>query len=67
MYDVHMACRMPYTINISIIHIIIQYFFVLNTFSVINLLHKNNGGPPTSKNNLCGPLKKNNAHPCLIL
>jgi len=48
MYNVHMACRMPYTINISIIHIIIQYFFVLNTFSVINLLQKNDGGPQTS-------------------
>jgi len=54
-----MVCRIPYTINISIIHIIIQYFFVLNVivcfecdvlnmkFSVINLLEKNDCGPPT--------------------
>jgi len=65
MYDVHMACCMPYTITISIIHIIIQYFFVLNTFSVINLLPKNDGGPQTSKNNFCGPRgKKKGAYPC---
>jgi len=40
MYDIHMACRMPYTINISIIHIIIQYFFVFNKCSVTNLFKK---------------------------
>jgi len=38
MYYVHMACCMTYTINISIINIIRQYFFVFNKFSVINLL-----------------------------
>jgi len=38
MYEVPVACRMPYTIYISIIHIIIQYFFVLNKFSVINYI-----------------------------
>jgi len=41
---------MPNTININIIHIIIQYFFVLNKFSVINLLQKIDGGSQTSKN-----------------
>jgi len=40
---------MPYTINISIIHTITQYLFVLNKFYVINLLQKNDGGPQTSK------------------
>jgi len=38
---------MPYTINISIIHIIIQHFLVLNRFSVVNLVLKNDGGPQT--------------------
>jgi len=50
-----MACRMPYTINISIIHIIIQYFFVLNKFSVLNLLQNNDCGPQTSKQKKMGP------------
>jgi len=61
MYDVHMACCMPYTIksiNISIIDIKIQYLFVLNKFSVINLRPKNDGVPLTSKRNVFGLGKK---------
>jgi len=58
-----MSCAIYiYTINISIIHIIIQYFIVLNKFSVINLLQKNDGGPQNRKNVLCDPRKKQGAH-----
>jgi len=63
MYEVHMACRMPSTIIISIIRIIIQYFFVLNKFSVINLHQKNDGGPQTSKK-IMWPSEKKCAPPC---
>jgi len=49
---------MPYTINISIVHILILYFVVLNKFSVINGLQKDDGGPQTSKKILCGPRGK---------
>jgi len=53
----HVVCHI-YTINFSNIHVIIQYFFVLNKVSVINLLLKNDGDPQTSKKNVCSPRKK---------
>jgi len=36
----------------------------LNKYSGINLLQKNVGGPQIGKKKLCGPRKKNSAHPC---
>jgi len=45
-----------FTINVSIIYIIIQYFFVLNKFSVIYLLQ-------ASKQICCGPRKRKGAVP----
>jgi len=68
MLDFHMACCMPYTINTSIIHIIIQYLFILKKFSVINLLQKNNGSLQTSTKMYVALGKKrvpNVAHTCV--
>jgi len=39
----------------------------LNKFSVINLLQKNDGGPQTSKSQLCGPRKKRVPIPAVVL
>jgi len=61
MYDVHMACRMPYTINISIIHILILYFFVLNKFSAILDLKKTMAALRPVKKNMW-PSEKKDAH-----
>jgi len=57
---------MSYTINICIIHLIIQYFYVLNKFSVINLLEKNDGGPQTSEKNIMALGKKGAHCPSLL-
>jgi len=57
MYDVHNYYGMSYAISYTIIGvytlyiviIIIQYFFILNKFYVLNLLPTYDGDPQTSK------------------